>query len=63
MGILTGQGVGTTTTGSPELGEVPLLVDPLIERVLVFLGLAGEPVTNGALPAPLILPLFLQFIG
>jgi hypothetical protein len=39
------------------------LINPFIERVPVILALAGQPVADRALAAPLILPLFVQFFG
>jgi hypothetical protein len=63
VGILTGQRVGAAATSPPEFGEVAVLVNPFIERIPVILGLTSQPVTDGALSAPLILPLFLQFFG
>jgi hypothetical protein len=63
MGVLTRQRVGSASTCPPELGEVPLLVNPLIKGVPIILALAGQPVADRALAAPLILPLFVQFFG
>jgi hypothetical protein len=63
VSVLTGQGVGAAAARPPELGEVAFLIDPFIERVPVILALAGQPVADRALAAPLILPLFVQFFG